>query len=148
MRREFDTMPQGKIPRGGTELDPVMNEALELIDRRAERNGRVPVVVILTDGQVGNEAAVFKRIQKEGGDTRKVEVCDTCKGYLKAQATVRALEPWAVLLEDLKTLPLDVAAVERGYQRPERPGYALEARLTARPRRFWTIPLALWASRA
>ncbi len=85
---------------------------------------------------------------EEGGDTRKVEVCDTCKGYLKAQATVRALEPWAVLLEDLNTLPLDVAAVERGYQRPERPGFALEARFAARPRRFWTIPLALWANRA
>src|SRR2546425_5821291 len=83
---------------------------------------------------------------EEGGEARKVEVCDSCKGYLKAQATVRALEPWAVLLEDLKTLPLDVAAVERGYQRPERPGYALEARLTARRRRFWTIPLPLWAS--
>ena len=83
---------------------------------------------------------------EEGGEARKVEVCDTCKGYLKAQATVRALEPWAVLLEDLKTLPLDVAAVERGYQRPERPGYALEARLTAQRRRFWTLPLPLWAS--
>ena len=81
----------------------------------------------------------------EGGDTLKVEVCDTCKGYLKAQSTVRALEPWAVLLEDLKTLPLDVAAVERGYQRPGRPGYALEARLSAQRRRFWTIPLPLWA---
>lgn len=56
--------------RGGTELDPAMNEALDLIDRRAEHAGRVPVIVILTDGQVGNEAAVFKRIQKEGGDAR------------------------------------------------------------------------------
>ena len=85
---------------------------------------------------------------EEGGDARKVEVCDTCKGYLKAQATVRALEPWAVLLEDLKTLPLDVAAVERGYQRPERPGYALEIRLTPQRRGFWGIPLAQWVSRS
>ena len=29
------------------------------------------------------------------------------------------------------TVHLDVAALERGYNRPERPGYALEARLKA-----------------
>src|SRR5437870_5534079 len=31
------------------------------------------------------------------------------------------------VLDDLTTVPLDVAALERGYHRPERPGYALEA---------------------
>jgi len=56
--------------RGGTELDPAMGETLDLIGRRKNAEGRVPVVVILTDGQVGNESAVFQRIQKEGGDTR------------------------------------------------------------------------------
>ena len=66
---------------------------------------------------------------EEGEATRKVEVCDSCKGYLKAHATISALPPWAVLLEDLTTVPLDVAALERGYRRPERPGYALEARV-------------------
>ena len=61
---------------------------------------------------------------------RKVEVCDTCKGYLKGVTTVRPLAAWAILLDDLMTVHLDVAALERGYQRPERPGHALEARLT------------------
>jgi Ca-activated chloride channel family protein len=56
--------------RGGTELDPAMKETLDLIGKRKDDEGRVPVVVILTDGQVGNESAVFQRIQKEGGDTR------------------------------------------------------------------------------
>ena len=56
--------------RGGTELDPAMKETLELIGRRKDAGGRVPVVVLLTDGQVGNESAVFSRLQKEGGDTR------------------------------------------------------------------------------
>jgi Ca-activated chloride channel family protein len=56
--------------RGGTELDPAMKETLSLIGRRKEAEGRVPVVVILTDGQVGNESAVFARLQKDGGDTR------------------------------------------------------------------------------
>jgi Ca-activated chloride channel family protein len=56
--------------RGGTELDPAMKETLDLIGKRKGSDGRVPVVVILTDGQVGNESAVFQRIQKDGGDTR------------------------------------------------------------------------------
>jgi FdhE protein len=69
-----------------------------------------------------------------GEQTRKIEVCHTCKGYLKGFATVRALAPWAILLDDLTTVPLDVAALERGYVRPDRPGYALEARVAGRRR--------------
>jgi len=64
-----------------------------------------------------------------GEQTRKIEVCHTCKGYLKGVTTVRPLAPWAILLDDLTTVPLDVAALERGYHRPERPGYALEAHI-------------------
>lgn len=56
--------------RGGTELDPAMKETLDLIDGRKDAEGRVPVVVVLTDGQVGNESAVFQRLQRDGGDTR------------------------------------------------------------------------------
>src|SRR5258708_6579851 len=67
-----------------------------------------------------------------GEQARKIEVCHNCKGYLKGFTTVRALAPWAILLDDLTTVPLDVAALERGYRRPERPGYRLECRITER----------------
>jgi FdhE protein len=63
---------------------------------------------------------------EEGETSRKVEVCDSCKGYVKAEPTVRHLEPWEILLDDVATLPLEVAALDRGYHRPERPGFALE----------------------
>ncbi len=69
---------------------------------------------------------------EEGEQMRRVEVCGTCKGYLKAVTTVRPLAPWAILLDDLMTVHLDVAALERGYHRPVRPGYALEARIAER----------------
>src|SRR6266498_3429687 len=46
----------------------------------------------------------------EGEPTRRAEVCYRCKCYLKALATVRALPEWGVLLEDLTTVSLDVAA--------------------------------------
>ena len=67
-----------------------------------------------------------------GEQTRKVEVCNSCKGYLKAVTTVRALPPWAILVDDLTTVPLDIAALERGYHRPPRPGYPLESSIAER----------------
>jgi FdhE protein len=66
---------------------------------------------------------------EEGETSRKVEVCDTCKGYLKAEPTVSALSWWGVLLDDAETVALDVAALDRGYHKPERPGWALEAKV-------------------
>jgi FdhE protein len=68
---------------------------------------------------------------QEGETTRKVEVCDSCKGYVKAEPTVRSLAPWEIVLDDLASVPLEVAALDRGYHRPERPGFALEARIVA-----------------
>ena len=76
----------------------------------------------------------------EGGEQmRKIEVCHTCKGYLKGLTTVRPLAAGAILLDDLKTVPLDVAALERGYQRPERPGYALETRVLEGGGGWWRM---------
>jgi len=52
----------------------------------------------------------------------KVEVCDSCKGYVKAEPTVKHLAPWEIVLDDLATVPLEVAALDRGYHRPEAAG--------------------------
>lgn len=73
-----------------------------------------------------------------GETTRKVEVCDTCKGYVKAEPTVRELPWWGVLLDDVATVALDVAALDRGYHRPERPGFGLEVTIVPRRSSFWT----------
>lgn len=75
----------------------------------------------------------------DGETTRKVEVCDTCKGYVKAEPTVRELPWWGVLLDDVATVALDVAALDRGYHRPERPGFALEVKIVARRRTLWVL---------
>ena len=73
-----------------------------------------------------------------GEQTRKIEVCNTCQGYLKGVTTVRPLAPWAILIDDLTTVPLDIAALERGYRRPEGPGYRLECGITER-RAWWRL---------
>lgn len=75
---------------------------------------------------------------------RKVEVCHTCKGYVKGLTTVRPLAPWAILLDDLSTVHLDVAALERGYQRPERPRYAMETRIVERPHALLRFAFRPW----
>lgn len=75
--------------------------------------------------------------------TRRIEICKSCNGYVKSLAIVRPLAAWAVPLDDLATVALDVAALDRGYQRPERPAYALEARITERPRTVFGLRFTL-----
>jgi FdhE protein len=80
-------------------------------------------------------------------DTRKVEACRTCRGYLKSMATLAPLGPEDVLVEDLATVPLDVAALKRGYHRPAGSRHSLEVRImeaTSRRRRT----LLAWFQRA
>ncbi len=72
-------------------------------------------------------------IPDTGGESRKVETCHACNGYLKTLATLRPWSPAEVVLQDLETVDLDLAALERGYRRPERPAFAVAVRLVDRP---------------
>jgi FdhE protein len=118
---------------------PVLAEYAGLERQRRLRCGRcgtawaVPLLRCAFCDETHHESLGY--LEPEGAEEmRKVELCYTCKGYLKGLATVRPLPAWALLLDDLSTVHLDVTALERGYQRPARPGYTLEARVTARPR--------------
>lgn len=56
----------------------------------------------------------------EGGPSRGViEGCMRCLGYVKAFTRLQGCPPASVLLEDLATVDLDVAALQEGYVRPE-----------------------------
>ena len=75
------------------------------------------------------------RLEQPG--TIYLDVCATCKGYVKTHTTLQALPAYAVVLEDVATIALDLVALEHGYARPEQPRYALASRLVAslaRPR--------------
>lgn len=65
-------------------------------------------------------------------ESRRASTCDRCHGYLKVVATNVPLKPAEVALRDLETLELDVAALERGYSRPERPDFPLCTHVVAR----------------
>jgi formate dehydrogenase maturation protein FdhE len=78
-------------------------------------------------------------LPKQRGTTGQIDTCATCKGDLKTHITLQALPAYAVTLQDLATIALDMAALDRGYTHPERPGYALACRLVASPARRRTI---------
>jgi FdhE protein len=61
--------------------------------------------------------------------TRRVDVCDTCKGYLKAFSTLQAMPLRSLAITDLATVELDIVAQERGYERPARLAYPLSVRV-------------------
>jgi len=64
-------------------------------------------------------------------ETRRVETCEACRGYVKSIATLRATPPDEVTLVDLDTVELDIAALEHGYARPDEPAYVMRTRVVA-----------------
>lgn len=48
---------------------------------------------------------------------RRIERCDSCRGYVKAISVLAPLDADALLEEDLATAGLDLIAAERGYRR-------------------------------
>lgn len=58
-----------------------------------------------------------------------VETCGTCRGYWKTRAVLRAAAPEALLLDDARSLELDLAAGERGFARPHDGAFTVRLRL-------------------
>jgi Ca-activated chloride channel family protein len=77
--------------RGGTDIDGALKAAITVMNKRHETKGRQPVVVLLTDGQVGNESSVMANLQRQLGDLRIFTVgVDTAvhAGFLQRLAAV------------------------------------------------------------
>jgi FdhE protein len=76
----------------------------------------------------------------KSGSSASIDACTSCHGYVKTLTRLRGCPPDAVMLDDLATVDLDVAALEHGYRRPAGAGYALTISVTdtARPRRLFS----------
>lgn len=61
-------------------------------------------------------------------ETRRLDTCQSCHGYLKGVATLMAVPDERVAVLDLETLELDLVAADRGFARPTR--RAFSTRLT------------------
>jgi FdhE protein len=81
----------------------------------------------------GEHRQLGSLVADEAAERRRVDVCQACRGYLKTLTTLQGGPATEVLLDDLDTVDLDVAALAAGYRRPEGPGYPIEVRVVARP---------------
>lgn len=61
----------------------------------------------------------------EQGGAGSVDACRQCRGYVKTFTRLQGCPPDEVMLEDLATVHLDIAALEQGYQRPSAGGCPL-----------------------
>jgi FdhE protein len=66
-------------------------------------------------------------VPEKPGASRTAEACKRCLGYVKIFTTLQPSPAGKVMLDDLASVDLDVAAMERGYSRPQGPGYSLDA---------------------
>lgn len=60
-----------------------------------------------------------------------IEACKRCSQYMKVFTRLQGCRPDAVMLEDLGSVDLDVAALGLGYGRPSGPGRAIEVTVHA-----------------
>ena len=77
---------------------------------------------------------------EQSGTTRVIEACKRCLGYVKTFTTLQASPAARVMLDDLASVDLDIAALEHGYKRPQGPGYSFDVRLVDKPAEkfsFW-----------
>ena len=73
----------------------------------------------------GNHDKLHALLPEGSEQTRRVEVCDTCKGYVKGISTLQPAGLRALALTDLSTIELDLVAQERGYERPADVGFPM-----------------------
>jgi FdhE protein len=83
------------------------------------------------------------RLQPENADVAgasgAIDACNSCRGYVKTLTRLQGCDPGAVMLEDLASVALDIAALDQGYSRPSGAGHALDVRVSdnAAARRFF-----------
>jgi FdhE protein len=74
-----------------------------------------------------------------------VEVCRSCSGYLKSFTTLQPTRPTEILVTDLASVEYDLAALGRGFLRPQALGVALRASLAAAAKAVPVTPKRWWS---
>ena len=87
---------------------------------------------------VDDHHALVSLVPQEQGMNAVIEGCRRCQGYVKTFTRLQGCSPGTVMLDDLASVALDVAALEQGFNRPHGPGYPLDVTVTGRnsARRF------------
>jgi len=80
-------------------------------------------------------------VPEKSGAHAVIDACQRCLGYVKTFTTLQGRPAATVMLDDLASVDLDLAAFEQGYRRPPGAGYSLAVTVTdqdATRRRWWT----------
>ena len=72
-------------------------------------------------------------VPENSGANRAIDTCNRCRGYLKTFNKLQGSAPTKIMLDDLASVDLDIAALEQGFKRPPGPGYALNTEVVDRP---------------
>jgi FdhE protein len=75
--------------------------------------------------------ALVSLVPEAGRSRGVIEACTRCLGYVKTFTRLQGCTPAQVLLDDLASVDLDVAAFTQGYSRPPGAGYPLHVTVTA-----------------
>jgi FdhE protein len=70
--------------------------------------------------------ALVSLVPEKSDSQAVIDACTRCRGYVKTFSTLQGCPPGTVMLEDLASVDLDVAALDQGYTRPPGAGYALQ----------------------
>jgi FdhE protein len=78
-------------------------------------------------------------LPQHDGTNAAIEACRRCLGYVKTFTRLQGCAPAAVMIEDLASVNLDIAALDQGYLRPQGAGHRLDVTLSevATRRRFF-----------
>jgi len=68
-------------------------------------------------------------LNEEGAQHIRVETCSTCRGYLKTLTTLGMLPFTTLAIKDVSTIAYDLAARDRAYSRPSRPGFQVHVEI-------------------
>jgi FdhE protein len=74
---------------------------------------------------VDDHDALVSLVPGAGRSRGVIEACTRCLGYVKTFTRLQGCPPASVLLDDLASVDLDVAAFTHGYSRPPGVGYPL-----------------------
>jgi FdhE protein len=87
--------------------------------------------------------ALASLVPENAGLNAVIEGCRSCRGYVKTFTRLQGCPPSTVMLDDLASVHLDVAALEQGYMRPAGAGYNIDVTVTdsGKARRFFTWSL-------
>ena len=70
--------------------------------------------------------ALVSLVPENAGLNVVIEGCRSCRGYVKTFTRLQGCPPGVVMLDDLASVHLDVAALEQGYMRPPGAGHPLD----------------------